>query len=298
MVKLKPTNDYIFKRIFGKKGNEKITKDFIETMTGYTFENVVIEDTQILEKDIITDKLGILDVKVSANNVNNIDIEMQVVRQDNIVERILWYWSKLYSSTLKSGQDYDLLKRTICILIADFEIDKLKCLEEFYTRWRITNTKHSGVELTDKLDIVIIELSKMDKKESYTIEEEKVLNWCNFLRSPEKMEEATMEENENIKAAKEELDKINMDKRERELAELREKAIRDEIAIRKSGYREGLEEGIKEGMKEGIEKGINKGSKNEKINIAKNLLKEKINIELISKATGLSIEEIEELIEK
>lgn len=290
MVKLKPTNDYIFKRIFGRKGNEKITKDFIETMTGYHFENIVIEDTQILEKDIITDKLGILDVKVSASNVNNIDIEMQVVRQDNIVERILWYWSKLYASTLKSGQDYDLLKRTICILIADFEIDNFKRLDEFYTRWRISNTKHKEVELTDKLDIVIIELSKMDKKESYTTEEEKVLNWCNFLRSPEKMEEATMEENENIKAAKEELDKINMDKRERELAELREKAIRDELAIRKSGYREGLEEGIKEGKE--------KGSAEEKINIAKKLIEKGLNIKEISEITELSINEIEKILKE
>ena len=224
---LLPTNDYIFKRIFGKKGNEDITRNFIKAVTGYDFENVIIEDTQILEKDVITDKLGILDVKVSANSNSDVDIEMQVVRQDSIIERILWYWSKLYSSTIKSGQEYDLLKRTICILIADFNIERLKEIDSFYTRWNLRESKYNSFLLTDKLDIVIIELSKMETNEAYKVEEKELIDWCRFLKSPEKMEESIMEENKYIKAAKEELDKINMDERERRLAELRDKAIRD-----------------------------------------------------------------------
>ena len=41
--------------------------------------------------------------------------------------------------------------------------------------------------------------------------------------------------NEEIKKAKEQLDKISQDKKERRLAELREKAIKDERAIRDRG---------------------------------------------------------------
>ena len=41
-----------------------------------------------------------------------------------------------------------------------------------------------------------------------------------------------MSENNGIKRAKEELDKISQDAKERRLAELREKALMDEIAIR------------------------------------------------------------------
>ena len=48
--------------------------------------------------------------------------------------------------------------------------------------------------------------------------------------------------NEEIKKAKEQLDKISQDKKERRLAELREKAIKDEMAIRDSGYNEGRKE--------------------------------------------------------
>ena len=53
-----------------------------------------------------------------------------------------------------------------------------------------------------------------------------------------------MEENKYIKKAKEELDKISQDEEERELAYRREKAIRDQNAIRANGYKEGKEEGL------------------------------------------------------
>ena len=76
-------------------------------------------------------------------------------------------------------------------------------------------------------------------------------------------------------------------KKERRLAELREKAIKDEMAIRDSGYNEGRKEGIEEGLK--------KGKKAEKKSIAQNMLEMKIDKEIISKVTGLTMDEIENM---
>ena len=89
--------------------------------------------------------------------------------------------------------------------------------------------------------------------------------------------------NEEIKKAKEQLDKMSQDKKEKRLAELREKAIKDEMAIRDSGYNEGRKEGLEEGLKEGIKK------------TAKNMLEMKIDKETISKVTGLTMDEIENM---
>ncbi|SFV60848.1 hypothetical protein MNB_SV-9-601 [hydrothermal vent metagenome] len=50
-------------------------------------------------------------------------------------------------------------------------------------------------------------------------------------------------------------------------------------------------DGIKEGMERGIEKGIEKG----KIEIAKKLLAQNIDLDIIVISTGLTIEEIENL---
>ena len=57
----------------------------------------------------------------------------------------------------------------------------------------------------------------------------------------------------------------------------------------------GIEEGIKRGIKQGIEQGMNVGKKEEKIKIAKNMLKENLDIALISKITDLTEEEIKNL---
>ena len=93
--------------------------------------------------------------------------------------------------------------------------------------------------------------------------------------------------NEEIEKAKKELEKLAMNPEDRELYELRLKAIRDEMNIRYSGYVDGKADGMAEGEAKG---------KNERnIEIAQNMLKENVNIELISKVTGLSIDEIEKL---
>ena len=50
-----------------------------------------------------------------------------------------------------------------------------------------------------------------------------------------------------------------------------------------------------EGINIGINQGINKGMKQEKIEIAKNLLEQNVDISIIMSATGLTKEEIEKL---
>ena len=58
---------------------------------------------------------------------------------------------------------------------------------------------------------------------------------------------------------------------------------------------EGIKEGIKKGIKEGIEKGKLEGIKDEKYSIAKTLKQMNMDNASISKATGLTLEEIEKL---
>ena len=55
------------------------------------------------------------------------------------------------------------------------------------------------------------------------------------------------------------------------------------------------DEGIRKGLKEGLEKGLEQGTEQSKNEIAKNMLKENMDISLISKLTGLSNEQINKL---
>ena len=100
-----------------------------------------------------------------------------------------------------------------------------------------------------------------------------------------------MEANKEIKKAQEELEYLTGDEAERRIAELREKAIRDE----KANLRGVREEGLQEGLEQGIQQGMQKGAQEEKRKTAKKLKEMNLDIDSIIEATGLTKEEIEEL---
>ena len=55
---MSPKNDAMFKRLFGKKGNERIVKDFLEAVLDIEIESVELEkETQIIPEHI-NEKLG------------------------------------------------------------------------------------------------------------------------------------------------------------------------------------------------------------------------------------------------
>lgn len=144
--------------------------------------------------------------------------------------------------------------------------------------------------MTNILEIHIIslpKLMKMIKNEEIPKQNEKLAIWSKFIVNPEMLEESEMQRNKVVKKAKEELDKINKDEYERRLAELRQKAIRDDAAIRDFLYEEGLEKGIEDGKKQ--------GTKETKKKIAKRMLESGIQIEEVIKITELSRCEIEEI---
>lgn len=204
--------------------------------------------------------------------------------------RYLYYWGKLYVNSIKSGDSFKKLKKTISILIANFEIKDLSEIHKFHTEWQIREKDYRKTILTNILEIHIIslpKLMKMIKNEEIPKQDEKLAIWSKFIVNPEMLEESEMQRNKVVKKAKEELDKINKDEYERRLAELRQKAIRDDAAIRDFLYEEGLEKGIEDGKKQ--------GTKETKKKIAKRMLESGIQIEEVIKITELSRCEIEEI---
>lgn len=306
---VRPTNDYVFKRIFGYEGKENITKDFIKSVTKYEIDNIDISKNTILAKDLSNDKVGILDVRAIIDHNIQCDIEMQVLNQDDIEERILYYWSKLYSKSIKEGDGYDELNKTIVILLANFELEKLKEIRKYHTEFKIREKEFCHVILSEVLEIHIIELPKTLLKSGeckMNGEDKELEKWVRFLMKPNSLRKEELDRNKALKDAKEILDQIKKDEREEELAWLREKYIRDQnnmisTGLRKGlrkGLRQGLEQGMKQGLQEGIEKGMQEGRKQNQREIVLRLIKENIEIEKIMKITELSKEEIEEIISK
>lgn len=194
----------------------------------------------------------------------------------------------MYNMSIKSGEDYNTLEKGIVILIADYELDGLKEIEKYITKWNIREEEYQKIILTDVMEIYIIELPKFEKYKKNT--NNNILNlWMKFIKNPEviKMDE----KNKEINKAKKVLEEISQDEHERYLAELRQKYIMDQKAIEGAGY----DKGLKAGIELGIEQGIKQGKNHQTRTIAKNMKNQNIDIEIISKVTGLSIKEIENL---
>lgn len=222
---------------------------------------------------------------------------MQIIKYKNIEKRIMYYWSKLYANEIKDGDNYNNLNKTIVILIANFELDVAKDIPKIHTKWEIREEEFSKKVLTDVLEINIIELPKLIKAmENNEIDKkDKLTLWLTFLLSPEKIGDEEMKENADIEKAKNELEKINQDEREKELARLRMKHIMDQQAIKDYAFDEGFDEGKEAGIKEGIKEGIIQGTKKEKIQTAKKLIKAGMTIEQIIEITELTEEEIKRI---
>ena len=193
---LSPKLDVVFQALFGEIGNERITKGFLETILKRKIESIDLSKNPILRREFKDDKLGVLDILAELDGKEKCNIEMQLIDQSNIIERILYYWSRLYTRQIKIGEDYSLLKKTIVILITDFEVKNLKEMD-YHSVWKIMDNKTGGKILTDKLEIDIIELPKIKGREK---EKDKLLDWLYFLENP-KSERVTekMGENKEIK---------------------------------------------------------------------------------------------------
>ncbi len=272
---LNPQIDFVFKKIFGTEKNKPILINFLNAVIKPTtpIKDVEIKNNDI-DKDFIEDKFSRLDVKATTSNKEHINIEIQVKNEYNMIQRTLYYWSKMYSEQIQNRDNYSKLERTVCINILNFKYLKNDKYHNAYRLKEIT----SNEELTDLQEIHFIELPKFNEigNKEYVENVEKMdalEKWLEFLVEPESNTVRQLElSNEEIKLAKSELYRLSMDSKEREQYNMREKAIYDRISALENAESKGKVEGKLEVVKESLSQGLE--------------------ISLISKITGLSEEEI------
>ncbi len=268
---LSPKLDAVFQELFGRQEREELTKDFLEKILKRRIEKIDLSQTRMLGKDTPEDKMSILDVRAIIDGTENCNIEMQMVDHKSLAERMLYYWSEMYKNSIKEGESYTKLKKTISIWITNFELKQLKGLE-YHTKWKIIEEKDRIVILTDLLEIHIIELPKIQGREE---EKDGLLDWLFFLRNPE---------SERTKKG------MEIQDAEKELAKLKEDEELEDLE-----FREWIAEMDRQASIDTAERrGKEKGEKEEKRNTARKLLKMKMSIQDIMQVTELTEEEIKQ----
>ena len=275
---LQPKNDVVFKALFSRE-KPRITQAMLEALLKMKIDKLELDKSTDLLNENADDKNGRLDLRAIINGNTECDIEVQLTSNDNIAERFVYYWAKMYAANLKIGDTYSDLRKTISIIILDDNFKLTKNLGKPQTTWKIRENENTHLILTDYFEIIIIEIPKVLKAYHKNPNDE-VLQWMLFLDNPEK-EEVTriMEENKDIKEAKEELDRISQDDILRRKALNRTLEIADRLQLKKEA-----EEALKKGKKE---------KTNE---IVKRMKDADLSIEQIAQIVELKVDEVKAIL--
>ena len=279
---LNPKIDFVFKKIFGSADHPDILISFLNAVlkSQNPITSVEIKNSD-LEKEYIEDKFSRLDVKALTSTKEIINIEIQLKNEYNMIQRSLYYWSKLYEEQLSEGDRYDKLSRTVCINILDFKYLKN---DRFHNGYRLKEIE-TNEELTDLQEIHFIEIPKLKIFDSAEEIVDLLEGWVEFLRDPESEVIRKLEmSNKEIREAKDELYRLSRNSKERELYYLREKSLRDEISALANAEEKGLQQGLMQGKLESAKSLLDildddtiATKLNLDINIVKKLRKEMLN---------------------
>ena len=272
-------NDYMFKAVL--QSSEEVLKNLVSVL-------LEIDEDKILSCEIqnafelgnsVDSKDCILDVKVLLNNQEMIDLEVQVKNEYNRPERSLLYWSRSYDS-LKDGQSYNKLKRTYQIGILDFTL--FQDNPSFYAEYMVKDTK-TGYLYSDKLNIRVLDLTKIDAAQADKHTNPKLLKWAKIFKAK------SMKELEGLAIGEEVFNKM--------VAKIKELSEDEKVRLQcqaRFDYECRLLGQYELGEKNGIEKGMQLGIELERIKV---IMKKYVNgksIELIAKEMELDVAEIED----
>lgn len=280
------TSDYIFKGIFS---DESRTRDFLENILigdNKIFpEGTKIQEMEYLKNEYIQSKLPeeakkiIFDLQIKTQQGIFI-IEMQKNATPDYLKRVEFYNAIAYSNqdikdkgdVTKNGKttkypmkDYESAHPIITISVIKDKLfdDKVPCVSYH------TNTeKETGKQYMNAFSYVFIELDKFDVNNyNKSIISDNEKDWLTFMKTQDINKTY---KNEQVNSAVKYVDNIKTNK-----------------------YEEYLRHQMSEmaAMKE-IESAEQKGRKDEKIEIARNLLSMELDVDTISRATGLKNEEI------
>ena len=272
--RLNPLNDYLFFKVMGEKGDEPQLLGFLNAVLGRSgrepIESLEIAENTSFEKDFIDGKSCILDVLAILQDGTKVNIEVQLSNKYNMERRSLFYWSKVYSKSLKKGKDYRALPNVIAINIVDF--DYLPG-ENFHACFHLREDADPSIILSPVLEIHFVNMVKWrrQREKDLAVPLHRWLTWFDEKSPPELIEEVLSMDTAIKKAyesfgfaTQKEFDVWDLNRR-------REKARLDMVS-RLNGARE--------------EKAIE---------IARSALTEGATPEFVRKITGLDIETINRL---
>ena len=269
---INPFTDFGFKRLFGEEANKHLLIDFLNELLS-EYLNHKIKDLTFLKNehlaDLEIDRKSIYDLYCENERGEKFIVELQRAPQLYFKDRSVLYATYPIQEQAKRGKWNYQLKAVYTIAILNFELDDEKHNTDYRHDVKLMNVKKKKV-FYDKLTFIYLEMPKFKK----TIDELETRfdKWLYVLRNLERLDNIPNKLREEIFESFFETAEVAKMTRKQLLA------YQDSLKV----YRDNFS--VVETAK------INKA-----LEIAKNLKTMNLPTENIAEATGLSIQDIENI---
>ena len=254
---LSPTNDYVFKRIFGES-----PELLLNLINDLRYDLPKIASVEILNPNIepseLQGKYIVLDVLARDPDGNCYNVEIQVRKYSAWPKRGIFYLARTLGRQLKTGEDYQSLRASIGLHLLDFDLFDSNESERRQAIWRfeMRDETQPNVTLGNILQMNLIELSKADR---LGVASDPVSTWIKFFKHWREENVMADIDYEPVKTAYGSIKKLSADEEAQRLAFVRERALHDEVSFINEAKRQGREEGLEKGRQEGLEQGLQSG---------------------------------------
>jgi len=282
---INPLTDFGFKKIFGTEPNKGLLIDFLNQVLPQQHQ---IKDLKYSRNEQMPqsslDRKAIFDLYCVGESGERFIVELQKAKQNYFKDRSVYYSSFPIQEQAKKGDWNYHLDPVYTVGILDFIFAEHKTDT---TLLHIVELKNQNCEVFfEKLKFIYVELPKFNKTEEEL--ETHFEKWLYIFRYLSNFQERP-------KALADEVFEQLF-----EVAEIAQFTPQERVAYQDSlKYYRDLKNVVdtsrEEGLKEGMEKGVREGIQKRNIEIAKQMKREQFSIEQISKITGLSTDEIEQL---
>ena len=280
-------NDRAFKEVFLKPDNSDLLKALLEFILKIKIDKLEIKKTELLSGNVnIKDKR--VDAIVHTGN-KKIEIEINSQNKDYLHTRSTAYICNIYQSNASVGDTYNEYTDIVQVNLTwglGRNNDEMKI-------YKIMNEK--GELYVKNFIIYEINMDYYDKIWYSKNEEEIKKNQYMIMLDLDKKELENMPKDKIVDKYITNVTIVNDDPEFQKYMSEEEDKKKIQNSLLSEAKEEGISQGISQGYTSGINDGISKGENKKSIEIAKYLLSMNMPLEDISKATGLSIEEIKKI---
>ena len=293
--------DWAMKRLLRDKGNPVVLEGFLTSLLG---KEIKIMDFLESEgnKRYSEEKSNRVDIAAKDNEGNHIIIEVQNQTENEYFHRILFGTSRMIIDHVKSGQNYEKVPKVYSVNIVFFELgDKTDYVYHGYTEFLGLHSRKPLLlrdSIKRKFDVekpgdILPEYYILLANDFNRWSKVPIDQWMYFLSTNTIPADADAP---GLQEARRQLDINNLSRADKEAYYKHLDNMRSLMSAMETAYEngewEGREKGREEGRAQGRKEGFAQGREEEKKWIVVNALKQGMDIVLIQKITGLSLEEI------